>query len=227
MGLDWNPIGRPKPGSEGEFDDLFRLLTSPEKPTLTALLLGAGSLRRRREQMRQRFLALQITPYETLAAPRVGSDDAADRWVQDQFARRKDQSLSQAAFMRLMQGYYVLDLLPPCDGLPVYSNSGLNGGAERYSFRAQFLRDCREILGKALLEEAYRHHRAVELVGFGRKLERCATDFAQRNGVAAILDERQPPAETEGPAAKAHILIAAARWCLFWGEGGHGMEADL
>jgi hypothetical protein len=45
--------------------------------------------------------------------------------------------------------------VPPCDGLPRYTNGSPGGYVERYSFRAQFLQDCEEELGDDLLATAY------------------------------------------------------------------------
>jgi hypothetical protein len=82
------------------------------------------------------------------------------------------------------------------------------------------------MLGEELLEEAYRHHTASELADYGRQLLDRATAFAKQHGVTAILAQRQSPDDMEGPAWRAHIVISAALWCLFWSERGHGMEAD-
>jgi hypothetical protein len=65
-----------------------------------------------------------------------------------------------------------------------------------------------------------------DLGDYGRRLRDCAIEFAKRNGVSAILAQREPSDAKEGPERQAHIVISAARWCLFWSERGHGMEAD-
>jgi hypothetical protein len=214
MGLDWNPLGKPKTGFEAEFDSLFRQLS--ELPRDDS----------RVNSLQQRFLEIQVTPYETLRAPRVGFDPDANEWIESAYPRRREKALSLAEFTRQMHGYYVLELVPKNAGIPVYSNGETGGYCEIFSFRAQFLGDCESMLGEGLLEEAYRHHTASELAKYGQQLRDLATAFAKQYGVTAILDQRQSPDDVEGPAWQAHIAISAARWCLFWSEHGHGMEAD-
>ena len=54
--------------------------------------------------------------------------------------------------------------------------------------------------------------------------------FAERHGLTGMLAQRDPPEteeEQESPTGQVHIVISAARWCLFWGERGHGMLADF
>jgi hypothetical protein len=74
MGLDWNPLGKPKPGFEQEFERVFKLLG--EQPDN-----AVG-----RDALNQRWLEIQITPYETLQAPQVGVSDAATEWALVRFA---------------------------------------------------------------------------------------------------------------------------------------------
>ena len=214
MGLDWNPIGKPRPGFEGEFEELF----------LRIAQLHRGDPAE--EAVQKRFWEISISPYETLAAPCVGFDPKADEWARRKFPNRQDKSLALEEFLKGMRGYYVLDLVPKNDGLPVYSNGYIASYCEIFSFRAKFLEDCEDMLGKELLDEAYVHHKPEELGDYGRRLRDCAVEFAKRNGVSAILAQREPSGAREGPRRQAHIVISAARWCLFWSERGHGMEAD-
>ena len=89
----------------------------------------------------------------------------------------------------MLHGYCVLDLVPLNDGIPVYSNGGA-GYCDAFSFRAQFLRDCRDILGEELLGEGWIHHRATELKDYGTRLRNCAASFADKAGVAEVLGQR-------------------------------------
>src|SRR5215510_4553939 len=77
MGLDWNPLNKPKPGSEAEFAALLAEVVSPEIEEDDPRLA--------------RFEAISITPYETLAVPRVGASEAADRWAREQHRQREEQ----------------------------------------------------------------------------------------------------------------------------------------
>jgi hypothetical protein len=212
MGLDWNPIGKPKPGFEAEYEALFREIgkTKRTDPNVKAL--------------QQKFFAVSILPFETLKAPRVGVDAAADKWAMRDFAARKNREITRNQWFESWRGYYVLQLIPDNDGLPVYSNFPL-GIVERYSFRAEFLRDCEEWLGD-LLPKAWKHHRVPELVDYGRRLQAAATEFGRRMRVGEDVLERREPPPGEGFAAQAHLVASAARWCLFWAERGHSLEAD-
>jgi hypothetical protein len=71
-GLDWNPIGKPKPGAEDEFAALFKQLG--ELPTRPGWLERIGLQRRGidRDAIKKRWEETQFSPHETLGAPRVG-----------------------------------------------------------------------------------------------------------------------------------------------------------
>lgn len=239
MGLDWNPLGKSKPGHEAEFAETLRRILAadsdrsmdppPRRPGFGGFLrdLVAGSPSKKEiERLLARPREIEITPYETLNAPRVGSDEAADKWAVAQYDNRADKAIGVAEFVEQWRGYYVLDLLAPCDGLPVYSNSGLSRSVERFSFRAQFFRYCERMLGDRLLDEAYRHHTAEQLADYGRRLRDCVIAFAEDHGVTAVFERRLlEDYREESPSSQAHIVMSAARWCLFWSDRGHGMEA--
>ncbi len=217
MGLDWQPLGKPKPGHEAEFDELYDEV------------FDAGN---KDESLMERLRQIAITPHETLGAPRVGFDAAADRWAAEEYAKRpwKRLFVSRRKWRKIFQGYYVIDLVPPNDGIPAYSNGGRGSYCEVYSFRAQFLDACEDMLAEELWGEAWAHHRAAELRDYGAKLRDRAAAFAAEHGVPHVLGQRHLAdsiTDWEHPAAKAHIVDSAARWCLFWGERGHGMFADF
>lgn len=204
MGLDWNPGNKPKPGHEEEFDDLFRLLTNGEEEQFLV----------------DRFHKITISAYETLEAPRVGVDSAATEWARRRYAEQAPD-VSEQNFLSELEGYYVLDLVPPCDGLPQYTN-GPAGYVENFSFRAQFLNDCVDIIGTVLMEKAYETRNAGETVEFGRLLIDKAENHASEHGLdIATLNAGRPGSLEE----KLDIVISAGRWCVFWGERGHPMEA--
>ena len=102
MGLDWNPLARPRAGFEAEFD---RLAT-----------IDLDSLSEQDQHKHiARFKEITEAPYEVLGAPRVGSDAEADAWL---LARlRENNAVDQFDDARQqMAGYYVLDLLPRSPG---------------------------------------------------------------------------------------------------------------
>ncbi len=224
MGLDWNPVGKPKPGHEEEFVRLFKVLGE-----LPVNVSWSDKLLRRlrgidREAIDKRWREIQLTPYETLLAPQVGRSPEADAWALEQYPNRKDKSVSAEQFMKDMSGYYVLDLVESNDGLPWYSNSGM-GYVERFSFRAQFLRDCEAIIGNDTLEKCYVSCLAPGLESLGHELRAWATSFAAREGLQHVEHVQRPSFETETREHQVHVLYSAARWCEFWSSRGHGLEA--
>jgi hypothetical protein len=210
MGLDWNPMSRAKPGHEAEF------------ATLLATDLDALSPETRSE-LREHFDAISEPPYATLGAPRVGHDAAADAWLVERL-RESGRESELARAKAEMHGYYVLQLLPQCAGLPVYSSRGYEG-VDRYTFRGAFLDDVKEILGEALFLRAWDKMTAEELAAYGVALLAHARRYATEHGLAHLEQRFEAPEESDEdePASKAHILFSAAAWCLWWSERGHGL----
>lgn len=211
MGLDWNPGPKPKPGHEEEFRELWHKL-------------DARSCFFRQAKVK-RFHEITTTAFETLGTPRVGFDAAATEWARrDAFANRKDKSLSEDVFVEQMRGFYVLDLVAPCDGLPRYTNGHAGGYVERYSFRAQFLRlDCADVIGTELLNSAYKSKLPEDTILYGGSLLDRARQYAASRSID--LADVHFIEEEESPISKLDIVLAAARWCRFLGERGHWLEA--
>lgn len=159
IGLDWQPLGRPKPGDEAEYAALYEKV----------VLFGD-----RNKSRLKRWSEIQISPYETLGAPRVGVNVDADRWVAEQYPNRPRElsSLSQSEFVARFHGLYVLEILPESDGLPTYSDGGFGSYCEAFTFRAKFLEGCEDVLGEELLTEAWGHHTAAETHGLRQAARR-------------------------------------------------------
>ena len=105
MGLDWNPGPKSRSGSESEFEELWRSLH--EKSCWF------------RARKVKRFKEIAIQAFETLNTPRVGFDNVATDWARNTaFPNRQNKALTEEAFVQGMKGFYVLDLVPPCDGIP-------------------------------------------------------------------------------------------------------------
>jgi hypothetical protein len=208
MGLDWNPGPKAKPGHEQEFRELWHKLHAKSR------FLRSRKLKRFRE--------ITVTAFETLGAPRVGFDAAATEWARKVFPKRKDKLLTELQFIERMKGFYVLALVPPCDGIPRYSNGPL-GYLDRYSFRADYLRDCEDIIGKELVESAYRSKLSEETVICGDTLIDRATQYAASHNIDTIKTSlAEDPDSVE---FHVDVVFAAGRWCRFWGQRGHWLEA--
>jgi hypothetical protein len=223
MGLDWNPGNRAKAGFEAEFTAVVRRI----------LAAGPGTAR---DSLVGRYREISVTAFETLGTPRVGTDPEADAWVREVY-RSQPRDESEDAFLQALEGFWVLDLVPPCDGLPRYSNGAPGGYVEAYAFRAQFLEDCADDLGEELLAAAYQSKLPADTVAYGRQLLAVADDLIHRHNLDPrmlrpdefpTIEELQAgtPAPTSfSPTHRADVLSCAGRWCVFWGERGHFLDA--
>jgi hypothetical protein len=229
MGLDWNPLGKPRPGQEDVYYG-FLGCTSERGRWKEPPGLKYGKSFFRKSPSSDEYFAAQISPYETLAAPQVGTSRDADRWILDQYDRAPNKPATKDEWLASFSGYYAIALVDPNDGLPIYSNWGAGNHWERWSFRAEFLKDCEAVLGKELLEEAWLHHMPEQLGEYSRRLNAKAKDYAANNAVQHVLDLRDIPEMGEEhlsrPEHIAHVISSASRWAKFWSERGHGMEAD-
>lgn len=212
MGLDLLPLSKPKSGFESEFDQLFQSIFRTTN----------GADRADRDVRIARLQEITIAPYEVLGAPRVGEDPAADAWLRALMADLEEE-VSFEELKSRMDGYYVLDLVPPCDGLPIYTNCKL-GRVEAYSFRGSYLFNCDDVLGDAMISRAWTPMKADELIAYGEGLKEQAANYATEHGVMAVLGQHDPPCDLELPCGLAHIADSAGRWCVFWGERGFGLE---
>lgn len=211
MGLDWNVSARPKAGHEEEYHQLWATMTGE----------GATS----DEALVARFQEITIPAYTDIGAPQVGIDEAADQWVKTLMAENGDER-PLAEVTQQMHGYYALGAMPECDGFPVYSNGGLYDGVDRTSFRGKFLADCEDIIGGELLNRAWEDLQASELMAYGQALKTVAETYAVENKVEHVLGLRDISDEdyANEAAAKAHFMISAAKWCIYWAERGFGLE---
>ncbi len=213
MGLDLLVEGCAKPGYEQEWRRLLKRSFADEE------LSKAEAAR---------FQEICIPGYERIGAPRVGHDSAANRWILE--ARKAKTPEDEAAVLKEFDGYYVVRLVE-CDGVPKYSHAGLYEGADETSFRGAFLNDCKDVLSKDLLNEAWNHKFPDEAITYGKTLL-AAADAAQAAGKAPkrrrtlltrlrLAKEREPIAIEE----QLDIVRAAGRWFIFWGERGHPVRA--
>lgn len=226
MGLDWNPIGRPKAGAEAEFEKLFNQLNGRPSGEGWFAKLKFALRQSSREAVTARWLDLQISPFDTVAAPQVGRDAVADAWIRERFRENPPAGKTEEAFLADMHGLYLVILAPPCDGIPYYSNGSPGGYVEPFSFRAQFIKlVCKEVVGEALLAKCYESCLAPGLAQLGAELRACVSAYAAQHGVAHMEHAPECDAEEDDPAAKAHILFAAAKWCEYWSSRGHGLDA--
>ncbi len=213
MGLDMRPLSKPKAGKEQRFYELYSLIPSEN--------LSPDQ----REQLLEEWFALGIPSYETIKAPQVGRDAQADAWLREQYDA--DDNPDKPPFDEVYQdyqGYYVIELAPEQDSVPVYRAFGQDANV----FRGQFLADCQELIGEDLLNEAWSNHLAEEAVDYAHRLIAAVTPIAQQHGLEYLKDQYEPPeAEPESLESQLHIVYSLARWLIFYGSRGHGYEADF
>lgn len=175
-----------------------------------------------------RFREISIPGYQRIGAPRVGFDGAADAWIVE--ARKANTTEEAAAVLKEFHGYYAVRLVK-CDGVPFYSNAGAYEGIDETSFRGAFLSDCRDVLSKNVLNDAWNSKFPEAAVLYGKALL-AAADAAEAGGVVAKprhgIFSRLGLAKAADPvpiAEQVDIVRAAGRWFVFWGERGHPIRA--
>ncbi len=212
MGLDLVVEGCPKPGHEEEWRRLLERSFADEELSKTEVA---------------RFTEICIPGHERIGAPRVGYDDAANQWILQ--ARKAKTPDEMAAVLKEFEGYYVVRLIE-CDGVPKYSSGGSYEGADETSFRGAFFNDCKNVLSKHLLNEAWKHKFPEEAVVYGKAML-AAADAAESGGGGnqprSLLSRLGLRKEHKAApiAEQLDIVRAAGRWFIFWGERGHAIRA--
>lgn len=224
MGLDWRPMGKPKSGFEERHKQIFRIVNGFEKISgLSFWDKLMGKHVETKEQLIEEFIDISIESYETIKAPRVGFDQVANDWIMSKYAE-SDKSLSQQDFLKEHLGYYVIELAEESDGIPVYISLVQDGNV----FRAQFLDDCKHLIGKDLYREAWNSKLAEETLDYGNQLMAIADKYAAENNLLYLKDQRSLTDYDENSLeSQVHVLYAAAKWLIFYGKNGHGFEADF
>ena len=218
MGLDMRPLGKPKPGFEKRFAEIFEMLSQNNIPQSSN-----GNKLPSREELLQEWFAGQIQTYETIKAPRVGSDKEADDWIKSRYDElEKKPPLDE--FLKEYQGYYVIELAKEQDGVPVY----MAMGQDENVFRGQFLSDCVDLIGEDLVHEAWETKLADATLDYGNRLMHVADKLAKEKNLEYLKAQRMPPdTDEDAIESKLHIVFSLAKWLIFYGKNGHGYEADF
>lgn len=222
MGLDMRPMGKPKPGFERRFNQIFNIIQGREKQELSAADKARGKELLTTEELLNEWFENQIPSYETIKAPRVGRDKKADKWIKEQY-KETDNEISEAEFIKQYKGFYVIELAEEQDGVPVY----ISLEQDRNVFRGQFMTDCVDLIGDDLVSEAWNSKLAADALDYGNRLMEVADKIANENNLQYLKDQREPPDIDEDTVeSKLHILYSLAKWLIFYGKNGHGYEAD-
>lgn len=223
MGLDMRPMGKPKKGFEKRYVEIFNIVSGKEEQKLTRIEKFSGKKLKSKEELLQEWFDNQIQSYESIKAPKVGRDEVANNWATTQYEHtEKEKSLED--FLAELQGYYVINLAKEKDGVPVYKAFGQDENV----FRGEFLRSCVDLIGQELVAEAWQTKLSAETLDYGKRLMAAGDKVAGDRGLEYVKDQRNPPpdASSESDAARLHIVYALAKWLIFYGENGHGYQAD-
>jgi len=222
MGLDMRPMGKPKPGYERLYQQLFAILQGVEKQSQEFLEKLGSKRALSQDELLEHWYAIQIPTYETIGAPQVGRDAAANEWITKMYAQT-DQQMTEEEFIKEYEGYYVIELAAEEDGVPMYRAMEQDENV----FRGQFLTDCIDLVGKELVQEAWETKLAPATLDYGQRLMAAADAIAKEHGLEYLKTQRIPrDTDEESLESKLHILFSAAKWLIFYGRNGHGYEAD-
>ena len=223
MGLDLRPMGKPKPGFEKRFIELFEMISQNKIPQPSLFDKLKGKTFPNKDQLLQEWFSGQIQTYETIKAPRVGQDKEADDWIKNKYNELEKKPLLED-FLKEHNGYYVIELAKEEDGVPVY----IAMGQDENVFRGQFLRDCVDIIGEDLVNEAWETKLASETLDYGNRLMTVADKIAKEKNLEYLKSQRLPPdTDEDSIESKLHIVFSLAKWLIFYGKNGHGYEADF
>ncbi|MEP5760949.1 MAG: hypothetical protein ABJ327_16880 [Litoreibacter sp.] len=243
MEIYLNVLPRPLPGHEEEFEELVDLLDAgrwgnPPQPHAYTMFKRSGffGLWQKKEVFdidaaTARFEEISQSAGVTLNAPTVGRDAAADEWAQQAFRNGWLQAQSETDAVEHYKGLHVFDLLPTCDGFPVYSPSTYDKGFDlptlngtliaAYNNDPLYSDDIEESLTTGL----YGTLLATELAAWGVRLRKWADSYARTHGFEDVLGDRDFDLDAHtDPEICLHIIDQAARWAAFWSGRGHGAE---
>jgi hypothetical protein len=221
MGLDMRPMGKPIPGFEKRFIEIFEMVSQDKIPQVTFFEKLKGKKLPTKEELLQEWFANQIQTYETIKAPRVGRDKEADDWIKARY-EELEQKPSLKDFIKEHEGYYVIELAKEQDGVPVY----IALGQDENVFRGQFLEVCSDLIGEDLVNEAWETKFAADALDYGNRLMAIAEKIAKEKNLEYLKTHRLPPDE-DTIESKLHIVFSLAKWLIFYGKNGHGYEADF
>lgn len=182
------PMGKPKPGFENRFVEIFEMVTKDNIPQPSFFDKLKGKKYPTKDELLQEWFGNQIPTYETIKAPRVGRDKEADEWIKAQY-NELEQKPPLEQFLEEHEGYYVIELAKEQDGVPVY----ISIGQDENVFRGQFLRDCIDLIGEDLVNEAWETKQANDALDYGNRLMAIADKLAKEHNLEYLKTQRLPP----------------------------------
>lgn len=217
------PMGKPIQGHEKEYLDLFYKIKNfePRRETIIEKLLGRKPPDK--NELKQRWRSLCVSPYETIGAPRVGRDKEADEHVVNVLYEGNLKPEYYEGILKQYDGYYFGSLAKNQGGVTVYSQ----GEEDRISFYGWILEDCEQLFADGLLSEVFETKLWDETREFGYRIMSATDEIAIPAGLTSLRNVKpRPDVQEDSLESKVHILYSLANWLVFWGSNGHGYEAD-
>lgn len=211
MGLDWLPVVKPAPGREEDFDSLYQQLVFADDET------DVNSIMREINK-------ISISYMEELEIPVVGKDKEADEYLAE-VHKQKGLDEPLADYLKRYDGFLVWELAKPCDGMPEYTHAFLYDGVDKSSFRAEFLKDTVQIIGRELFEQAHGFMIGGELLDYADQLEEEMISFCKRtNFDLDSMPKESTDDDSLEPNWSIGILQSAIKYCRFWGSRGYFIQ---
>lgn len=79
------------------------------------------------------------------------------------------------------------------------------------------------IIGEDVWDEAFAEMAPAECTLYGEKLHQLAVDFARTKGIELSQVDDREIEDVDSDEFHLSVVLAASRWCIFWGQHGHGM----
>jgi hypothetical protein len=181
----------------------------------------------------ERLKELTVNPFETLNAPRIGFDPRANEWARQEYRsprpnlKREAENVSEEEFLRKLNGFYVVDLIPPCDGVRPGAFGSAGNNPNLLSFRGELFKFCKEIVGEDLVEQAWHSKLADETARYADALLTRAETYAAGHRFAmSELAVRLIDKNRDVMRHYLRAVVDGARWCRFWSSRGHGFHAS-
>ncbi len=232
MGLDWIPVNKPKEGKEEIFNKTSIVLSGDYEDAFLQDEEAAKLEKMSDDDLWGFYTSISISPSVSIGAPIVGESKKADKFIKSRYKKRVKEDPKFAkefttldSFLEYMKGYHVLELVETSPGMPYYQTTG----QQIICFRAKFLDDTEEVLGKDLSEEVFDNKLIPsDAISYGQKLMEKAEKFATENNCMQLKNRYDLPTKFQHDCneSKAHILFSAANWIFFWANKGHGYRSD-
>lgn len=174
---------------------------------------GTKELRAELAKLQDEHSKYFVSPAQTINAPRLGEDKAAEKWVEDNWdhlntVNDAGEQMTKHEYITKNFGLYIIEAAEESKGLGKVSGFLCSPT----SFRGKVLGFV-EWLSDDIRGRSYDSMEPGVLAEYGEELI-IEAEFYEKNGT---LDE-------DGK-KDIELVKAAGEWCCFWAERGHSMHA--